>query len=260
MHGTNKKSACFVSVILHTHRAMMDAVGDAHPRVDVTIFDGGTRLFTSMHSFIPGEHTYADLINSVAFRNANIVIIDPNNVLLEYVRDDSFVVAMVPSALIDAAYSTFEMQIGLSRRMLVRATILKDKTHMLSKIASIMHLSLTKTDNLVYLAAGHKVGPSFVIYQFYAEFATRQLHATIKTYFENYFSVVSITRSCARDAHCTLSLFMSMQFETNLDDGSDDVVALEGNNNRAYCGAVQKRLYAEKPTMYGTVHLSPHRT
>ena len=222
-------------------------------RVNVTVYDGGKELFTSVHGCKPGEHTYADLINSVAFRNENIVRIDPKNTFLEFVRDDDHVVTLKPSMTIDPLHTTLEMQIGLSRRVLVRATGLKDETNMLGKIANVMYLSLSNTDDLTYLAAGHKVGPMFVIWQFYLEFKTRRLHATLKSYFDNYFGVVSVSRSCARDASTTMKLFMSLQLEPKVDDGAS-VLPLALCSNGAYCRAVRRRIYDEKPALYGTVH------
>lgn len=215
---------------------------DGPYRVHVTVFDGVRELFTSIHGFTPGEHRYADLIASVAYRNVNIVSIDPKNTFLEAVSSDNCVVTLNPADQIDPAYTTLELQIGLSRRMLVRATMLKKEANTLAKIANIMYASLTKTDDLLVLVAGHKVGSEFVIWQYYLEFAKRRLHATVKSYFENYYDAVSIARASARDAVETRALFMGVELDpTNIDHG--DAIVPPGTA-RVYCPAVQRRLQA----------------
>lgn len=210
--------------------------------LNVIVFDGAREIITSMHRFTPGEHTYRDLIHSVAYQNVTIVSIDPKNTFLEAVSPDNCVVTLNPADPIDPSHRMLELQIGLSRRILVRATILKEGTNTLGKIANIMYASLTKTDGLSILVAGHKVGSNFVIWQYYLEFAKRRLHATVKSYFENYYGAVSIARASARDAVVTRGLFMGVELDpTDIDHG--DAIVSPGAA-RVYCPAVQRRLQA----------------
>lgn len=218
---------------------------DGPNRVHVVVFNGVRELFTSIHGFTPGVHTYGDLINSVAYRNISIVSIDPKNTFLEAVMSDNRVLTLKPADHIDPVYTTLEMQIGLSRRMLVRATVLIDETTTLTKVAKIMYTSLTKTDDLQVLVAGHKLGSNFVIWQFYLEFTKRRLHATVKSYFENYYNVVSISRSSARDAAETRGLFLSIELDPTDVDHGGDVVPLGAA--RPYCTEVQRRLAVAEP-------------
>lgn len=211
----------------------------------VGVYNGAREEFTSVHGFTPGKHTYGDLIYSVAYRNASILSIDPKNTFLEAVLSDNRAITLNPADQIDPVYARLELQIGLSRRMLVRATVLIDGTTTLAKVANIMYASLTKTDDLQVLVAGHKVGSNFVLWQYYIEFAKRRLHATVKSYFENYYKVVSISRSSARDAAATRRLFMSIELDPTDVDHGGDIVPLGAAH--AYCTEVKHRLAMAEP-------------
>ena len=136
--------------------------------VRVSVFDGNRLLFVSVHGCTT-HHNYADVINSVAFKNAKIVTINPKNVTLEHVAEDGAVTTLKPDQLVDESKLLLGMQIAYSKRMLVTCSNLKEDKP-IHKVASIMFMSLSRTDDLDVLEAGNKVGDGYVLWVFRCSF------------------------------------------------------------------------------------------
>lgn len=189
---------------------------DAQCKFKVFVFYAEKLLFVSIHGCKKdGGYTWADVINSVAFKNKDKAIIVPKNVTLENVAEDGTITQLKREDPIDETKRLLHMQIANSCRMLLRCSLFKDPSKTIEKVASIMHMSLSKTDDLDVIEAGSLVGSGYTISTFYLQFKKPRPVAIIKSYFDNYFKAVAIQRASVRDVVEIRKLLFHLKIDSN---------------------------------------------